>query len=410
MPNLFLADMVREMSSSTGTGAFSLDGPTPGHRSFAAAIPSGATFPYAICGVSDESQWETGEGTLSPAGTLLRSPKDSSAGGGLVDFGAGLKTVALTLTADWAGDVQAEASAPVTIGAIDGLSAALSGKLASSGAARASAAASGDRLLGMASGGATIDLPADAFIRRLESGPYHAAAPLGVGTTAPASDLHIVNASGPIVTLSSVSNAADHVAAIHYRNRQNASGQSAAGQIGAHIKLLRQGSGPVYRIVFGTTNSTSGDAVDRWYMAESGHFRPNGDALYNIGQASERVNTIFASSGTINTSDAALKADMGAIPDAWLDAWGRVEWSRFRFKGGARWHVGLIAQAVEAAFAAHGVDAFEIGLLCRDEVEGEARYGLRYDECFALEAAWTRRELAGLQARKSDRRRRRHDA
>jgi hypothetical protein len=111
---------------------------------------------------------------------------------------------------------------------------------------------------------------------------------------------------------------------------------------------------------------------------------------------------------------------------------------------GARWHIGLIAQEVERAFAARGLDAFEIGLLCRDpvietvvekrleerpvyetveiedvveeptvpvvrqvpvtetvEVErlmeretGEWRYGLRYDEAFALEVAWLRRELA----------------
>ena len=79
MPNLFLADMVREVSSSTGTGAFTLDGPAPGHRAFASAVPNGATFPYAICGVSDESQWETGEGQLSPTGQLIRTPKASSA-------------------------------------------------------------------------------------------------------------------------------------------------------------------------------------------------------------------------------------------------------------------------------------------------------------------------------------------
>ena len=409
MPNLFRADMGREMSSSTGTGAFSLDGPTPGHRSFAAAIPNGATFPYAICGLSDESQWETGEGTLSPSGQLLRSPKASSAGGALVNFGEGLKTVALTLTADWAGGVQSDASAPVTIGAVAGLTAALDGKVAVSSAAQTNLSAS-DRLLARASNGATVDVPADAIARRLENGFYHAPASLGVKETAPVGDVHISNPAGALLTLSSGVFTNDHAARIQYRNRQGASGQPAEGQIGAEIRFARLGTSANYRITFGTTTGSSGTVTDRWYIAEIGHLRPAADASYNIGAAGERVGTIFASNGTISTSDAAMKADIGPIPDEWLDAWGRVEWRRFRFKGGTRWHVGLIAQAVEAAFAAKGVDAFEIGLLCRDEVDGpdgtEARYGLRYDECFALEAAWVRRELA----RKSDKRSRRRDA
>lgn len=405
MPNLFLADMVREMSSSTGTGAFSLDGPTPGHRSFAAAaIPSGATFPYAICGVSDESQWETGEGMLSPTGQLLRTPKASSAGGALVDFGAGLKTVALTLTADWAGEVQAEAAASVTIGTVPGLQGALDGKVPQSTTARATIAAT-DRVLARASDGATVDVPADAFPRRLDNGCYHAPATLGVKEAAPVGDVHISNPAGTVLTLSSGVSTSDHAASIQYRNRQGASGQPAEGQIGASIRFTRMASAANYRIIFSTASGGSSN-TDRWYIAENGSFRPAVDAAHNIGAAAERVGTIFASSGTINTSDAAMKADVGAIPDAWLDAWGRVEWQRFRFRDGTRWHVGLIAQAVEAAFAAEGVDAFAIGLLCRDSVDGVDHWGLRYDECFALEAAWVRRELS----RKTSKRSRRRDA
>ena len=400
MPNFFLADMVRELSSSTGTGAFILDGPAPGHRSFASITPAGATFPYAICGVSDESQWETGEGSLSPTGALIRTPRDSSAGGAIVNFGAGLKTVALSLTADWAGAVAAEAGAPVTVNTVAGLTGALSGKLAISGTARLNPL-SNDRLIGqVAGGGGTIDLPADAFVRRLDSGAYHAPAPLGIKEPNPASDLHITNSGGAAVTLSSGSNTADHNGSIHYRNRQNASGQSAAGQIGAHIRLTRQGSGAVYRIFFGTTNSTSGDAIDRWYVAENGDFRPAIDAIYNLGRATERVGTIYAATGTIATSDRNAKADIGPIPDDWLDAWGDVAWCRFRFKDGRRWHAGLIAQSVHAAFAVRGLDAFTIGLCCRDG-EGEgAIWGLRYDECFAMEAAWTRRALDRIGAKR----------
>jgi hypothetical protein len=221
MPNLFLADMVRELSSSTGTGALALDGPAPGHRAFSIAVPANATFPYAICGVSDESQWETGEGSISPTGQLNRNPKASSAGGGLVNFGMGLKTVALTLTADWAGTVASDAAAPVTLGAIAGLSAALDGKIAISATTRTTIAAT-DRILARGSDGATVDLPADSFPRRLDNGCYHAPASIGVKETAPVGDVHISNPAGALVTLSSGVFTNDHAARIQYRNRQGA--------------------------------------------------------------------------------------------------------------------------------------------------------------------------------------------
>lgn len=68
----------------------------------------------------------------------------------------------------------------------------------------------------------------------------------------------------------------------------------------------------------------------------------------------------------------------------------------------ARWHFGFIAQEVIAAFEAQGLDAFEYGAVCYDTWEAEEakydsqgnliepareagdRYGVRYDECYAL--------------------------
>lgn len=106
-----------------------------------------------------------------------------------------------------------------------------------------------------------------------------------------------------------------------------------------------------------------------------GTVRPTQDNVFASGSASFRWSTVFAGSGTINTSDERLKTDIGSIPNDWLDAWGDVEWRRYKFtdaveqKGdAARWHTGLIAQQIERAFAARGLDAFEIGLLCKDRV------------------------------------------
>lgn len=52
----------------------------------------------------------------------------------------------------------------------------------------------------------------------------------------------------------------------------------------------------------------------------------------------------------------------------------------------ARWHFGVIAQEVEATFSKFGLDAFEYGLLCKDEIKTEPEselsyhYAIRYDE------------------------------
>ncbi len=142
----------------------------------------------------------------------------------------------------------------------------------------------------------------------------------------------------------------------------------------------------------------SGDGTCR--MGGAGTI-PGSDNSKSLGASDARWSTIYSGTGAIHTSDEREKQDIEAIPPAWLEAWGDVEWCRFRHldavrrKGrSARWHVGLVAQRVRAAFEARGIDPFAIGLLCRDEVEGGDRYGIRYDEALALECAYLRALLS----------------
>lgn len=194
------------------------------------------------------------------------------------------------------------------------------------------------------------------------------------------------------------------------------------------------------------------------FRVNNNQIRPGSDNTSDLGTPALRYKLAYVVSGAINTSDARAKTETLPVPDEWLDAWGDVEWIRFKFKDaveekgeGARWHIGLIAQRVRDAFAAHDLDAQAIGLLCYDEWEEELepirkerirfearqvgeeptgvlgpggqpimrpimqdfevpemvdtgetrvtleagdRWGLRYDECQAMEAAWQRRELA----------------
>lgn len=138
--------------------------------------------------------------------------------------------------------------------------------------------------------------------------------------------------------------------------------------------------------------------------------RPSTDNTRDLGSGAFRWRTVYAGTGTINTSDEREKQQIKPIDDAVLRAWSRVEYVQFKFndavelKGdGARWHTGLIAQKVKEAFEAEGLDAFEYGLLCYDEwkddpvqgfVAGD-RYGIRYEEALALECAYLRAKLEG---------------
>ena len=87
------ADNVKETTTTTGTGAYSLAGAVAGSRIFVAGIGNGNLCEYSV---SDGTNWETGFGTVtdgSPdtlARTLVLSSSNSDAA---VNWGAGTKTV-----------------------------------------------------------------------------------------------------------------------------------------------------------------------------------------------------------------------------------------------------------------------------------------------------------------------------
>lgn len=98
---LVLADRVKETSSTTGTGTFSLSGAASGFESFVAGVGNGNTTYYAIIN-SSLNEWEVGLGTVTDGTpdtlartTVLASSNSDSA----VDFGAGTKDVFCTYPA-----------------------------------------------------------------------------------------------------------------------------------------------------------------------------------------------------------------------------------------------------------------------------------------------------------------------
>jgi predicted secreted protein len=94
-----LADRVKEVSTTTGTGAVSMGGAAAGYRAFSAAFSTGDTVFYCIEG---GAEWEVGIGTLTTGSpwTMARTTVlASSNAGAAVSFSAGTKNVFCTLPA-----------------------------------------------------------------------------------------------------------------------------------------------------------------------------------------------------------------------------------------------------------------------------------------------------------------------
>ena len=96
-----LNDRVKQTSTTTGTGTFSLTGTETGFETFVTGIGNSNNTFYAIAN-DGTSEWEVGIGTVTDAATdtLSRDTVISSSNSdSLVDFAAGTKTVLCTYPA-----------------------------------------------------------------------------------------------------------------------------------------------------------------------------------------------------------------------------------------------------------------------------------------------------------------------
>ena len=135
------------------------------------------------------------------------------------------------------------------------------------------------------------------------------------------------------------------------------------------------------------------------YQFASGAFYPQTDNARDVGTASLRFDDIYATNGTIQTSDRNEKQDIAELTDAEqrvaVTAKGLLR--KFRWKSAveakgdeARTHFGIIAQDLQAAFAAEGLDAGDYAMFISstwtDEETGEerTRMGVRYSELLAF--------------------------
>jgi hypothetical protein len=157
------------------------------------------------------------------------------------------------------------------------------------------------------------------------------------------------------------------------------------------------------QISAGYIGDISGTGNDRGVFFGSTGLNPTdgsgttSDNTYDLGSATARWDTVFAGTGTINTSDRNEKQDISDLSASEKRVASSIKQlvKKYRFKDAvaskgenARIHVGWIAQDIQSAFAAEGLDASDYGMFCSDTWEEngveKTRLGLRYDEVLAF--------------------------
>lgn len=223
-----------------------------------------------------------------------------------------------------------------------------------------------------------------------------------------------------------------------------ASGEKTGGYFGRYRTTIPGGIrsgvgfGDVLNGTYGVQIEGLADYVDG--VVTDSSFKPSPSNVTSLGDASNLWTELYVATATINTSDAREKTSVQDPEEALMRAWGKVNFKVFQLKDAvekkgvdARLHVGVIAQQVIEAFASEGLDATRYGLLCYDKWEDEYedvevvdtpeivdeegnvtpakthiehrlitpagdRYGIRYEEALALEAAYQRWRIDKLEA------------
>jgi hypothetical protein len=294
-----------------------------------------------------------------------------------------------------------------------------------------------------AAGNGTAALPAIAFASDLDTGFWRVGANI-IGVSTAGSERVRIDASGNVgITQGDAPTQALSIYRAGASGTYMSVGISSTGLDGG---LFGVGADGAVEIRSSTVNQiglwTNGSR--RVLVSSTGVITPGADNTQNFGSGSLRWATIFAGTGTINTSDERYKVlrEGGDLSDAEYRAWSNIraivyqEKESLERKGGAaRLHIGYSWQAIQAAFEAEGLDPSRYGLWCEDplmapvektrmatrsiigdtdasplsedfeetytemEPTGETRGSLRYSQCSVIEAAWLRRELASLTAR-----------
>ena len=150
-------------------------------------------------------------------------------------------------------------------------------------------------------------------------------------------------------------------------------------------------------------------------------FSPYPDNTISLGTSSNRYSTVYAGSGTIQTSDENYKEDIKDIPIELINAFDCLSPKVFKFKESvelkgneARYHMGYIAQELEQILIDKGLKPSDYAIWCKDEIieyseneegvitgvpTGTYKQSLRYSDFISLMHASNNRKFNDLNAR-----------
>jgi hypothetical protein len=371
MSTLTLFDRVWETSTTTGTGTLTLLGAKAGYQSFA-VVGDGNTTYYCI---SDGTNFEVGVGTYTASGTTLSRDTiyASSNGNALVNFGAGIKDVFLTLPAKLATQITVEdtflTAEPISGGRAVGIT--------TSGYVQIAMAAVAGRTpaVGIVADNITSGSTARIYTRgRVNSTLFnfsgYIGSPIWVGTSG-----EIVTSGGPLQSgnvqqpIGVVTSFSGLLLQTIMSGAITASGNIGSGQIGAtHLSSGAVMSGAVASGQISNFKMASG-AVNSGHVASGAILGQAGGGAFTV--ASGTINTFDIGSGGIRSGNVASgQVGFGHLANASVQsgtlASGTV--SRFHVASGAvnSGHVAsgaILGQAGGGAFtiASGSINTFDIG-------------------------------------------------
>jgi hypothetical protein len=143
------------------------------------------------------------------------------------------------------------------------------------------------------------------------------------------------------------------------------------------------------------------------------HLGASNDNAVDLGDSSVRFDDVFATNGTIQTSDENEKQNIASLSSAEITAATAISklFKTFKWKDkvaakgdDARTHIGVVAQQVQTAMSDAGLDASNYAFWCsdtwtNDDGNEQTRMGIRYPELLAFIGAATEQRLTSIESR-----------
>jgi len=137
------------------------------------------------------------------------------------------------------------------------------------------------------------------------------------------------------------------------------------------------------------------------------------DNAIDLGGSYSRWDDVFATNGTIQTSDQNEKQDIASLTTKELNVAKKLStlFKTFRWKdkveekgNKARTHSGIVAQDIQSTFSSEGLDASKYGLFIsdtwtNDDGKEQTRLGVRYPELFSFIFSSIEARLTALESK-----------